>query len=128
MTIPVPRHRVSQMREAVHFLRSRVPAGSMIVTDGGTAFILTYYFQSSDYSIQQTDPYRIRQLCNLQFVAFPAFSFNDDTQLREAISKVRDDFHPSGELWVAVAGFEIRITNPASAEPFQQAIAVFRVQ
>jgi Dolichyl-phosphate-mannose-protein mannosyltransferase len=128
MTIPGPRHQLSQMREAVQFLRTRVPAGSTLVTDVGTAFTLNYYFQSSDYSIEQTDPYRIWQLGNLQLVAFPVFNFNDDTQLREAISKVRADFHPAGEVWVAAAGFEIRITNPAAAEPFQQAIAVFRVQ
>jgi dolichyl-phosphate-mannose-protein mannosyltransferase len=126
MTIPDRRHRLSQMQDAIQFLRTSVPSGSLVVTDQGTDLMLNFYMPSRDYS-EADNPYRIRQLDGLQLVVMQTFRFADDRELQAALARVCHDFPGKEAVWVAAGGFGISVQNPAASDAsFQQAIAIFR--
>jgi hypothetical protein len=127
LALPHYRRSLSLMRQSVQFLKSRVPAGSIIVTDQGTYMMLAYYLESRDapFSSRAYDMY---ESAGLRFiVAQRVFLFAGDQELREALCQTRHRYHLDGPLWVAAGGFAIRVTNPASsAWPFEKTIAIFR--
>jgi Dolichyl-phosphate-mannose-protein mannosyltransferase len=128
--LPTPRYRrqLSSMREAIRFLRTNVPSGSVIVTDGGTDQILGYYLGCPDYRFHDSDErYRMRQCVDLRIVVGPFYQFDGPADLREEVFDVQHKYHLDQPVWVAAAGFDINVSNPVSdSRPFGKTIAIFQ--
>jgi hypothetical protein len=128
LTIPRYRRQLSSMREAIKFLRSDLPSGSIIVTDGGTNLILGYYLGCPDYEYFDLDePYRKRQCAGSLIVVASRFQFDGLADLRETLSEVQNKYHWKGPVWIAAGGFGINVANAVSdSRPFGKTIAVFQ--
>jgi hypothetical protein len=128
LTIPRYRRHLSAMHEAVQFLGTSVPPGSIIVTDVGTDLMLGYYLGCPDYVYDRTvEPYRMRQCARLHFVIAPTFEFGGIADLRNAVAHARAKYHLEQPVWVAAGGFSNRVANPVSeVRPFGQTMAIFK--
>ncbi len=125
-TIERYRHYLSAMHEAIDFLGSSVPSGSVIVTDMGTDVTLGYYLGCPDDEFDSDEPYRMRQCAGLHFVVAPAFGFSGLAELRDTLSQARAKYHLERSVWVAAGGFSINVANPVSeSRPFGKTMAIF---
>jgi hypothetical protein len=128
LTIPRSRRHLSAMHEAIEYLGTSVPPGSMVVTDVGTDLILGYYLGCPDYEFDgSNEPYRMRQCPGLRFVVAPTFQFSGPGELRDALSRVQSKYHLQQTVWVAAGGFDIHVANPVSeSRPFGTTMAIFK--
>jgi len=128
LTIPRYRHHLSAMHEAVQFLGTDVPPGSVVVTDVGTDLMLGYYLGCPDFVYDGTvEPFRMRQCARLQFVIAPTFEFGGMTDLRNTLAHVQAKYHLERPVWVVAGGFGIHVANPVSeVRPFGQTMAIFK--
>jgi len=128
--LPIARYRrhLLAMHEATEFLGSSIPAGSLILTDAGTALTLGYYLGCPDYGYEDSDePYRMWQCDELHFVVAPTFQFGEAVTLRDALFKVRIKYHSPRPLWVAAGGFGLVVRNPVSdSRPFGKTISILQ--
>lgn len=127
LNIPRYRHHLSAMQDSIKFLRSSVPVGSVIVTDGGTDLMLGYYLDCPDYEYWEPEPLRMRQCAGLHFVVAPTFQFRGVADLRDTLSQEQAKYHSERPVWVAAGGYGIYVTNLASeSRPFGKTIAIFK--
>jgi hypothetical protein len=119
------RRSLSQMRQATQFLISAVPVGSVVVTDGGTYYMLAYYLNSNEVTLAgHVDG--AHEVAGLHFAVARTFRFVGDAALRQFLSQTRHSYNLEGPVWVATGGYDIEVTNPASnAKPFEKTIAIF---
>ena len=124
--IPRYRHHLSAMHEAIQFLGSGVPSGSVIVTDMGTDLTLGYYLGCPDDESDSDEPYRMCQCAGLHFVVAPTFGFSGPAELRDTLSQARAKYHLEPSVWIAAGGFSIYVANPISeSRPFGKTMAIF---
>lgn len=125
--MPDSRYQLQSMRDAVQFLRTAAPPGSVVVTDTGTDFMLAYYLGSTDYGTKDGDPYRLRQAGGLRVISARTFQFRDDAELHASVAEIRRLYRLDGPVWVAVGGFVPNVTTPASeVRSFSETISIFR--
>lgn len=130
-TIQAKRQRLALMRDSVRFLRTQVPPGSVVLTDSGTDYMLTYYFAASDPPLasEEMPKFFTREAGGLRFLVGPEFQFASDSTLRAEADQVRGAYPYRGPLWVAAGGFFINVTDPdAKWDADSAAIAVFKTE
>ncbi len=124
-TTPVERHRLSDMRSAIDFLRSHVPVGSVVVTDQGTDLMLVYYLHAP-YQKNTVYPYSVREAGGYHLFVAPTFEFQNETDLRETMAEAKRRFHLEGPVWVAAGGISLHVkTPPSQVKSFSEAVTIF---